>query len=304
MWTDYSQSDLDHVCSWDFYPLICDLILYVDGDIEKLQPNIKDNCLIFIKTDLVYHEKTSKHIWTRLLKIHQLTGKKFNLVIHCSDHVFPSKRFRIYDQDHISNIFANQIDARHEFVNTKVHPIGQGFFPNDSEILEKRKTRKAWGEKSNKLFLPPGNWDYGTNTIRHIVIPKIAKKYGDKKWFTGSVKSNHDGTDRIPRSEFLTLLDENKFSLCIPGNEGCQVNRFWESLAVDCVPVMIRECYLWKASMEELCSVHNLPCVWIDSIDEINIIETLFDYEYDFSNVEKTLMMEYWKGFIYDTVGK
>ena len=305
MWSDYDQDDLNHVCSWDFYPHICDLVLYVPDDIEKLQPDIKDNCLIFIKTDLVFQGQTSERIWNRLHEIYESTGKKFNLVVHCSDNVFPSKIFQMYDTDWISNIFGNQVDARHEFKKTKVHPVGQGFYPNDKEILEKRKTRKSRGEKSNRLVLPPGDWQYGSNTIRHIVIPEIANRFGNEEWLTGSFKSiGPTDPDQIPRSEFLTLLDENKFSLCIPGNEGCQVNRFWESLAVDCVPVMFRECHLWKSSMEELCSVHNLPCVWIDSINDINNIETLFDYEYDFSNVEKTLMMKYWKGFIHDTVGK
>ena len=48
MWTNYSEKNLNDICSWDFYPHMCDLVLYNDDDIRKIDNQIKDNCLIFI----------------------------------------------------------------------------------------------------------------------------------------------------------------------------------------------------------------------------------------------------------------
>ena len=53
MWSDYDQDDLNHVCSWDFYPHICDLVLYVPDDIEKLQKNRKLTITVAIVIDIV-----------------------------------------------------------------------------------------------------------------------------------------------------------------------------------------------------------------------------------------------------------
>ena len=296
MWTNYSEKNLNGICSWDFYPHVCDLVLYNDDDIKKIDNQIQDDCLIFIKTDLVYNSHSANIIFSKLSDVHQATGKKFNIMTHCSDHLFPTINSSKYDTGFIKNIFGNQVDARHNFHTTKVHPICQGFCPDDT-ILENRTFRKPWKNKLDKLVLPPGYLNYGNNTIRQVWYPQILNEYNNKEWFIGFPEN-----EKISRKNFMGLLDDHKFSLCIPGNEGCQVNRIWESLAVDCVPVIIRECNLWKSSMEELLSKHNLPCVFLDSISDINIVENMFDNEYDFSNVEKILMMKYWKDFVHGTI--
>jgi len=300
-------------CSWDLYPHICDLVIYTAGDIGKLNAdNVKHGDLIHIKTDLFMPRHRGvrwKAPYKILHRLNKLWGEhkiQVNILCHNSDYICPSphqNHQKYLDRDEILTIFSNQSDANHGFKKTKVYPIAQGFHNKDPEIPIWKKKRTAWKDKKNTIVLPPGENNRGKGRLGYLTprtewVPELHKLYSDKSWYIDFP----DEYRTKDRDEFLQLLNNSKFSLPLPGWFADQPNRFWEALLVHSVPIMKRECHMWKTGVEELCNTHNLPCIFVDDWSELN--ESLFERDFDFSCVDDTLSMKYWRDFIYKKIGK
>ena len=320
MW-DKIEDKLDienNIHSWDIYPHLCDTIIYsnpshvtLDDINNKLnKDHIKeDGSLIFVKTDLFMEIHSARLMLIKLNELWQETGRKVNIMVHHSDYVFPDSKVEWhswFDREEIENIFAPQVDANHGFQTTKVHTIGAGFPYEWGGYYVLKPERIEWKKKSNTVVIPPGCNDrgmtpYGPVSPRTTWIPELREQLKPKSWVIGPYPDEYrigeGGTNH-----FCRLLNASKFQVCLPGCYGPHPNRFWESLLMHTVPIMRRECWLWKSGMEELCETHNLPCVWIDDWSEVN--ESLFDMEFDFSSIDKTLTMKYWRDFIYKTIGR
>lgn len=317
VYTDLNLSEMnDSSVHWDWYPLMCDVNVYVPDDIGKInKDNVQNGSLIFIKTDLLRdagkHRKWRSEILKRLNELWMKWKIQVHIVCHNSDYPCPSPyenhKARL-DRNEILTIFSNQVDADHQFEKTKVYSIAQGLvggglFENAKRIWE-NKTK--WDKKENKMVLTPGCWQYGHNSHSEDLSPRtkwypeLQEKYSETDWFIGFPEDH-----RVHDSNWTDLFDKHKYQITIPGLFGCQVNRLWEGLIHGCVPIQRRNCWLWSSGVEELCETHNIPSVWVDDWDELkDMKDELFQREFDFSSVLETFKMSYWRDFIYEKIGR
>jgi hypothetical protein len=88
---------------------------------------------------------------------------------------------------------------------------------------------------------------------------------------------------KLSHETYLTELSKHKFSLCPEGN-GVDTHRFWESVLVKTVPIMVRSVFT------EFLHSTGLPCVLIDSWDTFTI-DMIPEYStFVFNNENNTLL--------------
>lgn len=151
---------------------------------------------------------------------------KYILYIHNSDHSFNDSHDQLVKSEIITKIYSQNIDYS-EF-NTKLNllPIGiansMWVHGNLLELYDViKKTYK--NKKTNNIYV---NINPSTYPYRKVLLDKI-KELNSFKLNSGK-----------PYKEYLMELSSHKFCLCIRGN-GIDTHRFWESLYLGVIPVII-----------------------------------------------------------------
>ena len=249
-------------------------------DKELFQPtdieNMKENDIIFVKTDFVIHEEFQSKFLDKI-------KTPFNLVTGCSAYQIgrdgdnPESYKKILENEYLQNWFCtNPPNEEHE----KIHALPIGFAePNrlsaNQNVLKKlRRETKPFEEKANLFFIP---WhDQSTNPERHDIIKSLKNN-----------EYTHMMQGKLSIEPYMNLIGSYRFTLCVQGS-GNDTHRLYESLLMGCIPITI-DCTV-KRMFEE----YNLPGYFVNSWDEVDeeFFKKVSSEEHDLSNVEKFLSVK------------
>lgn len=151
---------------------------------------------------------------------------QYILYIHNSDHSFNDKYKELVDSNVITKIYSQNID--YSYSNTKLNllPIGiANSMWKHGNLLELYDVIKST-YKNKKLKNIYVNINPSTYPYRKVLLDKI-KELNSFSLAKGK-----------PYKEYLLELASHRFCLCIRGN-GIDTHRFWESLYLGVIPVII-----------------------------------------------------------------
>lgn len=252
-------------------------------DHEMIYPEaigvMKDNFLIFVKTDYIVDGSFQTH-WLNRIQV------PFNLITGVSsyqvgrDGANPSSYKQILENPFLKNWFStNPPEEEHE----KIHALPIGFAEPSREESEqgmlKRLQKEAipFQDKKNIIFIPWHNKD--TNTIRYQLMEKIKNNLKNSP--------HEEQMEKQQIEPYLRAMNENKFIICFEGS-GNDTHRFYECLLMGSVPI------IKESTVKRLFDEYDLPAVFIKDWDEVdeNFFEDISNREYDFSNVENFLKVQ------------
>jgi hypothetical protein len=214
------------------------------------------------------------------------TNKKFILITHNSDHdlnehvynLKPENVIKWYSQN------VNYVNDKNDFESIPIGLENPSWFPHANKINNLLETLKK--EKTIKNLL------YVNHTIRSYPDERTEpyELFTNKDWCTIEFYENGQNYNN-----YIDNVYNHKFVLCPRGN-GLDTHRFWETLHLKTIPVVI------KNSNNKYYS--DLPVVFVNSWKEIT--EELLNDEYERIskteyNLEK-LYFKYWKDKIINTI--
>jgi len=186
------------------------------------------------------------HLMSHLIKVDFFTKLDTNfeyiLYLHNSDHSFDESCKNIITLPHIKKVYTQNVALK----SSKVHllPIGLAncMWPHGDMIqfYDVMKSNYIY-KKTDSIYI---NINENTFGYRKIILDTLK----ENKW----VLSNNK-----PYREYLNELSSHYFCLCIRGN-GIDTHRFWESLYMGVIPVLIN-------------NEHTDCQVFIDLLNEIGI---------------------------------
>lgn len=275
-----------YIC-YNWFPIIADHCLDFDKEYYKsigvsrlhskqnfLPEDVKDNDIIFVKTDYIFHG----HFQNTFL---QKINKKFILLSGGSSYHIGSNGDQSYkkilDSEHLIKWFCtNSPNLEHE----KIVPLPIGFEEYEREggnqfLLDyMRNNRIPFKYKKDKILLPYHNFE--TNPKRKELFELLSKN-----------PFVEVQTQKLSFSDYLSLLNNYKFVICLEGS-GPDVHRNYECLLLDSIPINISN------NIEKLFHFYGLPNVFVKSWQTLNFEQisntinlALFD------NVEKFLNIGY-----------
>jgi len=214
------------------------------------------------------------------------TEKKFILITHNSDHDLNENIYKL-KPDNIIKWFAQNVNYSNDKNDFESIPIGlenPSWFNHIHKIenlLNKLKT-----EKNIKNLL------YVNHTVRSYPSERTEpyRLFTDKSWCTIECHENGNNFEA-----YIDNIYNHKFILCPRGN-GLDTHRFWETLHLKSIPVVIKNI--------NNSYYNDLPVVYVNNWEEITeyflnkeyekIINTTYNYE--------KLYFEFWKNKILNCV--
>jgi hypothetical protein len=171
---------------------------------------------LFIYTHIL--ENFIKSILPKLDK-----NKKYNIYLHNSDHPFDSQYSQLLNDNRINKVFAQNANVVHEKVILLPIGIANSMWKHGDLykvydcIIQNYKLKKT---KNVYININPGTFAYRQELLNEI--------------------KNQDGvcSSNKEYSEYLLELASHYFCLCPRGN-GIESHRFWESIYLGVVPVII-----------------------------------------------------------------
>ncbi len=250
---------------------------YIDCGVTKLHnknlipENVKENDIIFVKVDYIYNGLFQSEFLPRI-------SNKFYLITANSS-------YDVTKGANITSIISNKFLQKWYCTNApqdlsdKIVPIPIGFeekerFGGDQDIIDKCfKNKKPYSEKKDKILLPYHN--VSTNSERAANVKYLS-----------SLHHVDVQTEKLPFEDYLNLLNEYKYVICLEG-AGQDLHRFYETLLVGSVPIGI------KNSIEFLFKYWDLPGHFVRKwyIDQMWV--DIFKKEHTFKNVENFLTIEH-----------
>lgn len=243
--------------------------------IDKIQKNE----ILFIKTDFI--DKFIENYQDRYLKT--------VLIFHNSD--------KSVDKEHLEKltnknvlIFAQNLNLNtNNYKNVFPIPIG---FENRSYLMNGRlksfnkvSKNKIIKTKDSKILC---GFNPNTNEVRKNILEIVSKSNDiDLLRFTG-------------HSEYLKILSNYKFNLCPEGN-GLDTHRFWESLFVETIPVVIKSDFI--SNFKKL----DIPCYVLDNWNELkrinpNNLNKFYDENLNLIKEKKYIYFDFWKNLIFNKI--
>lgn len=151
---------------------------------------------------------------------------------HNSDHEFNISFKELVDTPYIKHIYAQNLEYNLKTTKLTLLPIGlaNSMWPHgDIYSLYTSIKNTYMFKKSNNLYV---NINPSTFSYRKAILDTI-NQHKNNTWNIAKPK---------PYSEYLNDLANHKFCLCIRGN-GIDTHRFWESLYLGTIPVIINNKY-------------------------------------------------------------
>ena len=272
--------------NYNWMPTIADHVLDVGEDFYKgagvsrlhnknyINPlEIENGDIVFVKTDYIYHGQFQKVILPKI-------KNNFTLISGISS-------FDVTKGSEISSIINNPFLKKWYCTNApaiseKIIPIPIGFEEKErvggdqQEIDKWQQTHKPFKDKKEKVLLPFHT--ASTNKERANLLSVLS-----------SLSFVDVQTDKLPFSEYLKLLNEYKFVICLEG-AGQDLHRFYETLLVGALPIAINN------SITNLFSHWKVPGIFLNSWQDLN--SQILKSSMDFSNVDSFLKIKQYADII------
>ncbi len=175
--------------------------------------------------------------------------KKYEYIVylHNSDHHFTDDHIRLLDAKHITKVFSQNINFSYIHPKLSFLPIGLAnsmWEHGDVDALYKTISSISSLKKTKNLYV---NINSNTFYYRKNILDVIneSKNY-DVVLVSTSFK------------EYLYNLSEYRFCLCVRGN-GVDTHRFWESLYLGVIPVIINNQYTNMKNYIQYLNKINVP---------------------------------------------
>ena len=223
---------------------------------------ISEGDIIFVKTDFLRDNRFQQNILP-------LINVPFILVSGVSSHNVDNYK-PILESDKVTKWYCTNPPCEHE----KIIGLPIGFEEKerdggDQEVLQSFLSRDI--EKKDKILLP-----YHTKSTN----PSRNKSTE----YLQSLSFVDVQEDKLPFSDYLNLLSQYKYCICLEG-AGFDTHRNYECLLTGTVPIMK------KSGVELIYEDYNLPSRFLEDWNEIDdsFYEELKNTDFDFSGVEKFL---------------
>tara|TARA_B100001094_G_C18112103_1_gene761802 strand:- start:202 stop:1059 length:858 start_codon:yes stop_codon:yes gene_type:complete len=232
--------------------------------------NIKDNDIIFVKTDLLpqFFKFLYNKIYNKFILLTGVAGLDVN-----------NEYKKYLDDDKIIKWIGCNICFQHH----KVFKIPIGFEEperclgstigegGDQDLLYKLyKSRKKIIDKKDKLLITYiGDTHSSRNNINETLLNK----------------SFVDIIDKMPFENYMEKINEYMYVLC-PRGAGSDTHRFWEVLLMGSIPIVERN------GISDL--YNNFPCIIVDNFSELTL-DMLSNYIIDidkYDNIDKYLFID------------
>jgi len=237
--------------------------------------DVKNGDIVFVKTDFIVDGTFMNYFYDKINQNFVLiTANSSYQVGHIGDKSFE----RMLKENKLIKWYCtNPPDIQSD----KIIPLPIGFEEmnrngGDQIVLNYMKDNKvSFKDKKDNIFLPYHS--LSTNVSRTDFYNHLE----DLEFIV--VQKN-----KLPLGEYLSAIDENKYSICLEG-AGNDTHRYYECLLVNSVPIMKN-----IPSVKKAFEYYNLPGIFVDSWYDIgdSFFEDIKKKEYDFSNVEEFLKVK------------
>ena len=272
----------DDLIFYNWMPCVADLVLdYPDSyykscntirehgkdnltleDIENMKPNTK----IFIKTDFLKDSTFQTRILPRI-------KTPFILISGVSS----------YQVDDYQSILDSEYLVKWFCTNPPCHDIKVVGLPIGFE----EKNRAGGNQKLLQYFY---NIKY-ENKLNKVLLPYHTESTNPKRTeyinYLKELPFVDVQEDKLPFKQYLNLLSEYKFCICLEG-AGFDTHRNYECLLTETVPIMK------NSTVDMIYHQDNLPCIFVS--DWYNITNQLFssfsEDKYNFNNVREFMLTE------------
>jgi len=179
---------------------------------------------------------------------------KYNFYIHNSDHDINDNHLNLINDVSVNHIFAQNINTSKMHDKLSLLPLGlaNSMWPHGNAITLYNTIKNTYKYKKTKNIYV--NINSKTFHYRSIVLNEI-NKY-----------SNFEISKGTSFEEYLNELASHRFCLCVRGN-GIDTHRFWESLYLGVIPVIINNKYTKCETFIEYLKQQNIPFYEIKSDD-------------------------------------
>ena len=163
----------------------------------------------------------------------------------------------------------------------KIIPLPIGFEErervggNQQLIHSHRLNRTPFQDKKEKILLP--HHTFNTNPERKDLFVYLSK-----------LPFVETQTEKLPWTDYMKLIDEYKFVLCLEGS-GPDVHRNYECLLVDCVPINL------KNPIHFLFEYHKLAGVFLGGWEDLrgDVFNQINSVKYNQENSDSFLKIKY-----------
>jgi hypothetical protein len=203
---------------------------------------------------------------------------KYNFYIHNSDHDFNDNHLRLLNDNSTNHIFSQNINTSKTYDKLSLLPLGlaNSMWPHGDLIKlynTIKDTYKYKKEKNIYVNINPNTYEY-----RKVILEKI------------QTESNLHISKNSSFSDYLHELANHKFCLCIRGN-GIDTHRFWESLYLGVIPVIINNKFTKCNTFVEYLKKQEIPFYEIKN-EEINF-EKKYNNEFFNETLYKSIIKKY-----------
>jgi len=288
---------------------IKDILIHVADDLRQskhvweLCPKIELEQQLFCKSNIktenyvtqrFFHTFCSKSITKR--KIQTLKGNKnifylgcdnlndklynffltlnyeFIVIFGTSDYDFTINTFdKLLQLKNLKYVYCqNYVDVYHEKI--RLIPIGLSDFRERDNYYNNNIITNT-NKKLDKIYISYHN---NTHRTRRVLMGEIKKKKLNNIVFGG----------KLDHKDFPVELSKYKYALCLRGN-GYDTHRFWESIWVNTIPIILRSDYYIDKLYEEA------GCIIINNADELENIQNI-DVKLNY----KIMTQSYWENKI------
>jgi len=235
--------------------------------------NVKNDDIVFVKTDFIYYGIFQELFLPKIQEDFTLISAVSSLDVLRGADISP-----ILSNPFLKKWYCTNAPA----ISEKIIPIPIGFEEKErvggdqQEIDKWQQTHKPFKDKKDKVLLPFHT--ASTNKERANLLSVLS-----------SLSFVDVQTDKLSFSEYLKLLNEYKFVICLEG-AGQDLHRFYETLLVGALPIAINN------SITNLFSYWKVPGIFLNSWQDLN--SQVLKSSMDFSNVDSFLKIKQYADII------
>jgi hypothetical protein len=225
---------------------------------EFCKKNKTTNIKLFVYTHIL--ENFMNHILDKL-------DNKLQYTIYChnSDHPFDAKYTRILDANHVTKVFAQNIDhPYHNKLNFLPIGLANSMWPHGDVVTLYSTMKDTYTQRKTKSIYV--NINPNTFGYRRAILDGVQKT---KCWDLSRSK---------PFKEYLNELAKHRFCFALRGN-GVSSHRFWESLYLGVIPVIINNSHTQMKHFVDYLKTLDIPFFEIQE-EDFDIIATKYPNEF------------------------
>lgn len=248
---------------------------WIEVDSFNLEQPYNNPDRVYINSSL-FNKTKPKLVSSKILDKLAKFNNPCDLILHNSDQDFDIENLDVFDIPNIKRVYTQNINLEDD----RVIPLPIGL----ANSCWKHGDLGTFCKIAN-TYIPKNNLIYNNFTVKGGMRPeyRVPCEIGIEKY-------NLPKQTNKPYKEFLKELISYKFCLCPSGN-GLDTHRFWESLYLRTIPIVVRiPLYTYFSKF--------FPILIVDSWDNIPISELESIYkEADWSNYDLLKFKNYIKYF-------